>query len=193
MMTDRPHPPDRNSTFELLDPDSPFWRFSLSFYSRPGVAPACLALQNQRGVDVNVLLLAIYAAVQRGRLLTSADLQAADDAVRAWRVEIVEKLRHIRTRLKFGPAPAPSSATEDLRTHIKAAELKAEQIEQALLMKFLGQLPPPSAPAALDADSILECVIQHFSDTSSDTPPALEISQAIHVLTNAINYATSSS
>src|SRR5690606_16526012 len=106
-------------------------------YSRPGVAPACLALQNRSGVDVNVLLLAIYAAVQRNRMLTAAELQAADDRVGVWRGEIVKSLRQIRTRLKSGPDPAPLASTENLRTLVKAAELKAEQIEQALLVDFL--------------------------------------------------------
>lgn len=172
-----------------LDLDSEFWRFSLSFYSRPGVAPACLVLQGRCSVDVNVLLLAIFAAAHRDRILTATDLRAADDIVSGWRTEIVEQLRHIRTRLKSGPMPAPSTATEDLRTHVKAAELKAEQIEQALLMAFLDRLPPASAPTALDADAVVRRVIRHFSATPTDASPAAEISQAIHVLTDAIIHA----
>ena len=34
---------------------SPFWRFSLRFYRQPKVADACIALQEEAGVDVNLL------------------------------------------------------------------------------------------------------------------------------------------
>ena len=33
--------------------DSPFWLFSLRFYAQEGIAPACLTLQDEAGVDVN--------------------------------------------------------------------------------------------------------------------------------------------
>ena len=39
--------------------DNPFWQFSLDAYQRDGVQPACLSLQDDWGLDVNVLL---YAA-----------------------------------------------------------------------------------------------------------------------------------
>ena len=32
------------------------WAFALAIYARPGVAEACLALQNEAGVDVMLLL-----------------------------------------------------------------------------------------------------------------------------------------
>jgi uncharacterized protein (TIGR02444 family) len=40
----------------MSPPDDPFWRFSLDLYGRPGVAPACLALQDEAGADVNLVL-----------------------------------------------------------------------------------------------------------------------------------------
>lgn len=186
MTTARPSSPETGRS-DLLDMDNAFWRFSLSFYSRPDVAPACLLLQNRRSVDVNVLLLAIFAAVQRNRMLTSADLQAADDVVKAWREDVVVPLRRIRTRLKSGPAPAPSAVTEALRTQIKLAELKAEQIQQAQLMAFLDRLPPPPAPMAIDAKALIERVIQNYWRTPANLPSDPEISQAIQVLTNAVS------
>ena len=33
---------------------SPFWRFSIKFYAVPGVAQACIELQDQAKVDVNL-------------------------------------------------------------------------------------------------------------------------------------------
>ena len=58
-------------------PGSPFWRFSLAFYRLPAVADACIALQEQAGVDVNLLLFLLWQAT-RGRELSQtevADLQ----------------------------------------------------------------------------------------------------------------------
>ena len=41
---------------------SPFWQFSLRFYRLPGVAEACIELQEQAGVDVNLLLFLLWQA-----------------------------------------------------------------------------------------------------------------------------------
>ena len=60
-------------------PPTPFWDFSLAVYGRPGVAPACLALQQRHGADVNLLLFcAWFGAAHRGRL-TADDVDAVRD------------------------------------------------------------------------------------------------------------------
>jgi uncharacterized protein (TIGR02444 family) len=153
----RPGPSPRPS----LELDSPLWRFALSFYDRDGVAPACLALQNDLGVDVSVLIFAIFAAACRGVELTAAELCEADRLVAGWRGEVVQELRRLRTRLKSGPAPAPSPATEALRDRIKAIELEAEQIGLAMLAAWLGA----RACAAIDparAETIPTLVARHY-------------------------------
>jgi len=69
--------------------------------------------------------------------------EGIEDAVRRpWRSEIVEGLRRLCVRLKAGPGPAPSSRTEPLRQRIKAAELKAEQIECSILAEWLDRRSP---------------------------------------------------
>ena len=50
---------------ETDDRASPFWRFSLGFYRQPGVADACIALQDGCGVDVNILLFFLWLATMR--------------------------------------------------------------------------------------------------------------------------------
>src|SRR5690242_2464950 len=111
-----------------LELDNALWRFVLPFYAREGVSPACLALQDSIGVDVNILLLAIFAQVERGIVLDAQDLATADQLVQGWRAEVIQPLRRVRIRMKQGPFPAPSAATEGLRTRIKAAELEGEQV-----------------------------------------------------------------
>lgn len=108
------------------------WAFSLSFYARHGVAEACLTAQDGHGADVNLLLWAVWLAVQ-GHDLTVAEAAEAQAATQAWRAEVVQPLRGVRRRLKTGPLPAPDAATESLRTQIKAVELEAERIQQSLL------------------------------------------------------------
>ena len=63
---------------------SPFWRFSLQFYRQPGVADACIALQEEAGVDVNLLLFLLWHATTQ-RAFTAADVAALEAKIGAWR------------------------------------------------------------------------------------------------------------
>jgi uncharacterized protein (TIGR02444 family) len=167
--------------------DNAFWRFAVSFYARNGVSPACLALQETLGVDVNILLFAIYAQIERGVALSAHDLAAADARVRDWRSDILQPLRRIRTRMKSGPFPAPSPTTENLRNRIKAAELQAEQIEIALLADWLDHHPPRSAPRVTDARNIPLLVARHFQPEGVF---ASELDAAFDTLSQAIRDAS---
>jgi flavin prenyltransferase len=187
------HRAEPDVSADPLQPDNEFWRFSLSFYGRPGVASACLVLQNRLGVDVNVLLMSIFAGVKRGRMLSAEDLRTADDVVAGWRVDIVESLRRIRTRLKSGPPPAPSGTTENLRAEVKAAELSAEQIEQALLLDWLNQRMPAVAAPAVDAGELLLRVIRHFANMPAAEVSAPDIVQSIQALTDMISHVAEDS
>ena len=56
---------------------SPFWRFSLHFYRQPKVAETCIALQEESGVDVNLLLFLLWQATRK-RALTGVEVDHAD-------------------------------------------------------------------------------------------------------------------
>ena len=131
---------------------SPFWTFSLRFYAAPRVPAACLALQDGSGVDVNVLLFALYAA-RRGRRLRAADVARLIDALSVWKDEVVVPLRLVRRALKEPPPVIDATAGEALRNRVKAVELEAERLEQeALFAAFplddLGVPAPDPAAAA---------------------------------------------
>ena len=118
----------------MAEPATPdLWTWSLSVYGRPGVAEACLEVQDRHGADVNLVLWAAWTGAVQGHLLTLAEVEAARAAVTDWHREVVVPLRARRRRLKTGPAPAPDEGTEALRRRIKTAELEAERIEQAAL------------------------------------------------------------
>ncbi|MGQ3049347.1 MAG: TIGR02444 family protein [Niveispirillum sp.] len=116
----------------MNSPSHDLWSFCLSLYAAPGVAEACLTAQDRHGADVNLLLWAVWLAVQ-GHDLTAAEVADAEAATRPWREEVVWPLRAVRRRLKTGPLPAPDANTESLRTQVKAAELAAEKVQQSLL------------------------------------------------------------
>src|SRR4051794_31488432 len=107
--------------------DSPFWRFSLRFYSRPNVAAACLVLQDESGADVNLMLFLLFLAEHK-RQTTKADVARLDVAVRAWRNNVVKPLRGLRRVLKTGVGEIPIAVSETFRGQIKRLELESEQI-----------------------------------------------------------------
>ena len=166
------------------DLDNALWRFVLSFYAREGVSAACLTLQDKLGVDVDILLLAIFAQAERGILLDANDVAAVDALVRDWRSEIIQPLRCVRTRLKTGHAPAPSAITEPLRDRVKAAELEAEQIELAMLADWLDRQPPRPTNAAGAARAVLT-VARYFQTRSPEGPLAPEVENALRILAQA--------
>ena len=141
------------------------WAFALAIYARPGIAEACLRLQNDADVDVMLLLMAAFAAVKRRILLTPHEIKALDDACGPWREQIVQRLRAIRTELKAGPQPAPSAATEPFRSKIKAIELEAEKLENHLLAAHLPLNSPRQQMAGPEQlRAVLSDVARHFAD-----------------------------
>jgi uncharacterized protein (TIGR02444 family) len=108
-----------------------FWRFSLAFYGRPGVSPACLELQDRYGRDVNLVLYACWVGLSgRGRL-TQADLAHAAAMNDPWREAVIEKLRAARRAIKEQAADVA-----EFYAAAKAVELEAERIAQHRLSRL---------------------------------------------------------
>lgn len=112
------------------------WDFSRQVYGRPGVEPACLALQDRHGVDVNLLLFCCWVAT-RGVTLDRQTLTAAEAAVAGWRNQVVRPIRALRRRLKRETEGFPAAAVAALRGQLLEAELQAERLEQQRLEAFL--------------------------------------------------------
>jgi uncharacterized protein (TIGR02444 family) len=117
---------------------NPFWDFSLAVYRRPGVAAACLRLQDEAGVDVNLLLYFCWLATVQAAALDEAVVRQAVARTELWREDVVRPLRALRRRMKDGIEGMPSESAEALRTEVKRIELQSERLQQDMLFALSG-------------------------------------------------------
>jgi uncharacterized protein (TIGR02444 family) len=133
-----------NKTPREVSAGTAFWRFSLAFYALPGVAKALIALQDDLGFDINLILFGLWLGFSgRGRL-DGARLAAAEAASQPLRTEIVMPLRRMRRRI----APHPETDFRSLRTAMLKLELRAERAAQE---RLAGGAGPSDRPADLPA------------------------------------------
>jgi uncharacterized protein (TIGR02444 family) len=115
-----------------------FWRFSLAFYTRPGVAEALIALQDRAGCDVNLILFALWRGVAHGHRLDHDELIAGQAAIAPLRRDVIEPLRRLRRGLKADSDPD----IQALRRRIGALELATERRAQSRLAATIGEPAP---------------------------------------------------
>ncbi len=109
-----------------MEIDNDFWRHSLRIYKQPPVESLCLRLQDEFGLDVNVVLFCHWLGVSEFAI-SSKQLKDLSDQLEDWRQQVVEPLRKLRKNLQT------DADAEPVREQIKLAELKAEQHQQALI------------------------------------------------------------
>ena len=153
--------------------ETPFWRFSLHFYRQAGVAEACIALQDECGVDVNVLLFFLWLAADK-RLVPAPNARAVCEQAALWHDDVVAPLRAVRRKLKDVATPIEANKQEAFRTKIKAIELEAERLQQEAMFAMSPNLetePSESVDAAARANILAyeQAVARAF------TPGAVEI------------------
>ena len=145
-------------------PDSAFWAFSVDLYDRPGIEAACLALQDRRELNVNLLLWALWLA-DCGVALDEGSLERARAAVASWQKEVVDPLRAIRRQLRYQVELADSDdiagqwpgQVKAMRQTILALELDGEHLSQLALGHLGDELKPSSRASAKLAGSNLAC------------------------------------
>lgn len=134
---------------------NPFWRFSLRVYRMPGVAQACLALQDRCDADVNVLLFCGWSGRQ-GRELDAQRLRAAMGRVAAWQSQVIAPVRLARRALKQQHDAGAAALGLPFRRRLAAIELDLERAEQWLLAELAAQWPRPTTAAQSAAATNLE-------------------------------------
>jgi len=169
----------------------PFWDFSIAVYGASAVQDECLNLQDQFGLDVNLLLLCAFLGAVHGVALTSNDIASARQEVRPWHDDIVRQLRAARRSLKTMALPGVDAirAATQLRTQVKAAELEAERIEQAMLEQWakarLAAWPHVSARKAVPTN------LQALLTAYGIGPERLDAAHALkHLIAGALKRAT---
>lgn len=133
-----------------------FWDFSLVLYARPGVEAALLALQDEEGLDVNLILFCLYAGA-RGRSLEGATLAGMRGIGAGWGQGVVAPLRAARRALK--PIAEGDAAAARLRAEVKRLELAAEkemQLRLEALLAGAALLPPGRGLAERNLSAWLE-------------------------------------
>ena len=120
---------------------SPFWDFSVDVYDRDGVPPACLALQEGCGIDVNMVLLCCWAGEIGAGHLGLQNIRQALGAINGWHFDVVRGLRTVRNHLKSGFRGFEDEAVQELRKSILKIELDSEHMEQDRLANAVSLTP----------------------------------------------------
>ena len=133
-------------------PASAFWTFTLAVYRKEGVSPACIALQDRLGLDVNFLLLCLYAGT-RGRALSADDFARAEARAAPWRKNVIHPLRAVRRWLKEQQLleKAPS---DQLRRGVLGYEIESEGVQQRLVEAAVP-IPAGASSASTAAGNLM--------------------------------------
>lgn len=122
---------------------NPFWTFSLRLYAEPGVAEVCLRLQDELGVNVNLLLFCCWLDAN-GSDKGSDFLRSVEASVEHWQTDVVQPLRRIRKRVAAG----------DFYRRLKTIELEAERLEQDMLYNAYTQAASDSGEGGEGGDCL---------------------------------------
>ena len=114
----------------------PLWRFSLRVYRAPGVQQACLALQDDCGADVNLLLLCGWAG-SAGRAIDLRRLRRAVACVAAWQTQVIAPVRAARRAIKRDP-PRNAESALALRSQARIAAVSIVSTRRRLAAQPAG-------------------------------------------------------
>ncbi len=103
-------------------------------YRRPGAAEALLALQDEAGLDIKLILYALWVGLSGRGALDEHALRAARQAVAEIDSEVIEPLRALRRRIRTSSDPDILR----LRDRVKRIELDAEQTALYRLAALAG-------------------------------------------------------
>lgn len=147
------------------------WDFSIELYGRPGVAEACLELQDSHSIDLNLLLYCFWYGDSFGRF----DKSLLEELVKfsfTWQQGIVQPLRSVRRWLKSQTqlvSANQASQLQSLRERIKSEELSAEKIQQEMLEEITLQAIPASSDTGAKAiEANLVQLLKIYAVTEND-------------------------
>ena len=137
-------------------PSHPSWEFVTRLYRAPGVAPACLDLQERHGVDVTAMLFCLWRGAVDARPL-GPHMAPLTRAAREWHEAGVLPIRAARRWLKDEARRLGEATGASLYKTVLAAEIDCEHGELLMLAQLADELCGPIAesgsPAAI-ADNL---------------------------------------
>ncbi len=148
--------------------DNEFWRYSLRTYALPGVAKQALQWQDERGLNVNLLLWCTWLDEQ-GIILEQAHLKEAIDGLQAWDLELTQTLRKLRRGLKGHDSGVFSddALLTSMKSELTQLELHSEQCAQAWLYQlataFLGEPESLHASELSSGSNVLQYLTEVFN------------------------------
>lgn len=115
-----------------------FWDYSITHYALPGVAESCLRLQDEYGLDVNLILCCLWYGQFYGEL-SRQQLERLTEFSDKWSGQVVRPLRQMRRWLKteLSTGELPGTELASLRSQVKKLELQAEHQQQDKLEALL--------------------------------------------------------
>jgi len=119
------------------------WTFAVSLYQCPGVAEDCLALQDDRGANVCLLLCAAWLE-QRSVSCSPERLAMLEVLATQWSVSVVEPLRGLRRQWR--EVAQQDAELARLREALKGLELQAEKVLLERLARACEDWPASEQP-----------------------------------------------
>jgi uncharacterized protein (TIGR02444 family) len=155
-----------------------FWDFSNRIYQREAVQQACLQLQNQHDLDVNMLLFCIWSGIVHGELADALFGQALQVSL-VWRRRLVHPLRQARSWMKTELASVgfkDDRSYLELREQIKLIELKAERLQQLELERLVDRQPAAGFDQTL---AIVQNLKRYCHSQALDLDPPVAMLMAV--------------
>jgi uncharacterized protein (TIGR02444 family) len=136
-----------------------FWNFSTQLYDKEGVAEACLGLQDDFNLDVNLVLFCYWHGSHFG-IVEPLLLQQIYNFSVEWRSNVVQPLRDLRIWMK--EHKEADKEWQSLRNKIKANELAAEKYQQEVIENLVTSTSKTkkAGRAKTDIHSNLEKMLQ---------------------------------
>jgi uncharacterized protein (TIGR02444 family) len=108
------------------------------------VSEACLELQDNCGVDVNVVLFLLWLASQKRRV-PADQVRLVAEKVKPWQIDVIGPIRALRRMLKTDAPLLDKGSAELFRTRIKAIELESERLQQEAMYALAASLKSDAA------------------------------------------------
>lgn len=175
---------------QALQPDNPFWTFTLAIYRAPGVSQECITLQDTLSIDVDVLLYVVWVGAAHKLVLGEQNFTAIDDYIRRWHTTVVRPLRAVRQAMKALPEMTDDTV-KTLRQDVAAIELRAEQIEHALLHAALAELTAGAKSADTVEHAVRANVTAFIARAGRAATEALAAPHLIAAASNAASHQAS--